>query len=253
VTALKGLRHRLTQGPPILATFCVVPSPDVVEIAILGGLDAVIIDCEHGPISTETAAIMTVAAHSRGGLAIVRVRRADPSLIGAALDLGADGVLVPQIASVGEARVAINAARFAPDGNRGANPFVRAADFGANEAWFSEANASAAVLLMVEGSEGLAAVPSILELPGLDCVFLGPVDISHSLGVPGETEHPRVIAAMEDVVRQSGAKGVAVGAFTHTPAGALRWFARGLRLVAVSTDSKLTLDTFKDASQSARK
>ena len=253
MAALKGLRRRLTQGPPILSTFCVVPSQEIVELAILGGFDAVIIDCEHGPISLETAAMMTVAAHARDGLAIVRVRQAEPSLIGAALDLGADGVLVPQIASVEEARLALAAARFAPDGNRGANPFVRAADFGANDAWFSEANASAAVLLMVEGSDGLAAVPSILQLPGLDCVFLGPVDISHSLGVPGETEHPRVIAAMEDVVRLSAANGVAMGAFTHTPAGALRWFARGLRLVAVSADSKLVFDAFKGASQSSRK
>jgi 4-hydroxy-2-oxoheptanedioate aldolase len=237
----------------MLATFCVVPSPDVVELAILGGLDAVIIDCEHGPISPETAAMMTVAAHARNGLAIVRVRRADPSLIGAALDLGADGVLIPQIGSVEEARLALSAARFAPAGTRGANPFVRASDFGAKEAWFAEANASAAVLLMVEGSEGLAAVPSILQLPGLDCVFLGPVDLSHSLGVPGETEHPRVLAAMEEVVRQSGANGVAIGAFTHTPAGALRWFARGFRLVAVSTDSKLILDAFTVTGQSVRR
>jgi 4-hydroxy-2-oxoheptanedioate aldolase len=236
----------------MLTTFCVVPSPEIVELAILGGFAAVIIDCEHGPISPETAAMMTVAAHARGGLAIVRVRRADPSLIGAALDLGADGVLVPQIGSVEEARLALSAARFAPNGTRGANPFVRAADFGANQAWFTEANASAAVLLMVEGPQGLTAVPSILELPGLDCVFLGPVDLSHSLGVPGETEHPRVLAAIEEVVRQSGAKGVATGAFTHTPAGALSWFGRGLRVVALSTDSKLVLDSLRHASQSAK-
>ncbi len=127
--ALTALRERLKSGAPLLATFSIIPSVEVVELIGLAGFDAVILDIEHGAHGSEALGTLILAAMARGIYPVVRVRSSDPAEIAAALDAGAAGVIVPQIGSLAEAEKAVRAARFAPDGNRGANPFVRGADY----------------------------------------------------------------------------------------------------------------------------
>lgn len=211
----------------------------------LAGFDAVILDMEHGPYGVPALGPLILAARARGLFPVARVRTNEPSLIGAALDAGAAGVLVPQVSSADAARAAVSAARFAPDGSRGANPWVRAADFTAGPEWFARANREAAAMVMIEGMEGVAAVPEILSTPALDAVFLGPVDLSHALGVPGETEHPLVLERVEHVVAQAAARGMAVAVFAPTPKAARRWLDRGVRFVAVGVDTAHVLAGFR--------
>lgn len=246
------LRDRLRAGPPLLATLSIVAAPEIVELLALAGFDAVVLDTEHGPFGTESLPPLILAARSRGLSVLVRVRSADPSLIGAALDAGADGVVVPQVASGEQARTAVRAARFAPEGTRGANPFVRAADFGSNADFFATANSKAAVIVMVEGREGLAQLPEILETPNLDGVLVGPIDLSHALGVPGEIEHHLVLDAARDVIKLAAEKGVCVGMFTPTPTGAQRWLALGVPLVVLGVEATLLLEGLRAAVDRAR-
>ncbi len=236
---LPALRERLRSGPPLLATFSIIPSVEVVELVGLAGFDAIIIDLEHGAHGSEALGPLILAARARGIYPLVRVRTSSPSEIGAALDAGAAGVIVPQIGSLGEADKAVRAARFAPDGNRGANPFVRAADYSGRLEWFAEANRDAAILLMIEGQSALLAAKEIAALPNLDGIFIGPMDLSHALGVPGEMGHPKVVDAITTVIAACKAAGIAAGIFSGTPEAARRWIGEGVTLAGVSVDTAI--------------
>ena len=242
-----GFRASLKRGRPLLATFCLIPTAETVEIAAIAGFDVVILDQEHGPLEIGAVRTMILAATARKVHCIVRVRANDPALIGAALDLGADGVLVPQIGSVEAARRAVAAARFSPEGSRGANPWVRAADFGADEGWYASANARAAVLVMIEGASGAAAAADIMNVRGLDALFLGPVDFSHSLGVPGQVDHPKVVGRFEQLIAAAVAADVACSVFASTADSCSAWLARGARMVAFGCDTAHFLAGFKTA------
>lgn len=234
---LPALRERLRSGVPLIATFSIIPSVEVVELVGLAGFDAVVLDIEHGAHGSEALGPLILAARARGIYPLVRVRSSDPTGIAAALDAGAAGVIVPQIGSLAEAERAVRAARFAPDGNRGANPFVRAADYSGRLEWFAEANRDVAVLLMIEGLGGLEAAEQIVALPHLDGIFIGPIDLSHALGVPGETGHAGVVAAIRSVIAACGTCGVTAGIFAGTPEAARRWIGEGVTLVAVGADA----------------
>lgn len=236
---LPALRERLRSGEPLVATFSIIRSVEVVELVGLAGFDAIILDLEHGSHGSEALGPLILAARARGIYPLVRVRTSRPSEIGAALDAGAAGVIVPQIGSVGEAEKAVRAARFAPEGNRGANPFVRAADYSGRLEWFAEANRDAAILLMIEGRSALLAAGEIAALPNLDGIFIGPMDLSHALGVPGEMGHPSVVEAIRSVISACRSAGITAGIFSGTPEAARRWIGEGVALVGVGADSAI--------------
>jgi 4-hydroxy-2-oxoheptanedioate aldolase len=244
---LPPLRARLKSGSPFLATFSIIPSVEVVELIGLAGYDGVILDVEHGAHQSEALGPLILAARARGIHPLVRVRSSEPTGIAAALDAGAAGVIVPQIGSAEEALRAVRAARFAPDGNRGANPYVRAADYSGRAEWFAEANRDVAVLLMVEGEGGVRELPRILETPGLDGIFLGPMDLSHALGVPGDMANPRVVATIEGVVDACRQKGMTTGIYAGTTEAARRWIARGVTLIGQGVDTFHLLQGLKRA------
>lgn len=232
-----NLRLRLRQNKPFLALFSIIPAVELVEIAAQSGFDGIILDTEHGSYGTETLPALILAAKAYNIFPIVRVRCNDASLIGAALDAGAAGVLVPQIGSIQEATQAVRAARFAPQGARGANPWVRAGGFGCSPRWFETANSETAVLLMIEGAGGLEALDSIMGLPDLDGIFLGPVDLSHALGVPGQINHAAVRTAITGTISRALDAGIAPGVFSPTAAAAKAWLDCGARFVAIGVDT----------------
>jgi 4-hydroxy-2-oxoheptanedioate aldolase len=246
------LPRRLAEAPALLATFSVIAAPEIVELIAIAGFDAVILDTEHGPYGIADLSRLIVAARAAGLYSIARVRSNDAALIGGALDAGADGVLVPQIASAEAARAAVAAAKFAPDGIRGANPFVRAADYGARPSWFAIANPETAVLLMIEGPGGIAALPEILDIPALTGIFLGPVDLSHALGVPGETGHPAVVSKMAEAIAAAAAKGKASAVFAAAPDFAATWREAGVSLIGYGVDTAHALAGLRAAAEAAR-
>jgi 4-hydroxy-2-oxoheptanedioate aldolase len=249
---LPAMRTRLRDGAPFLATFSIIAAVEVVELAALAGFDGIILDIEHGAHQSEALGPLILAARARDCYPLVRVRSSDPTGIAAALDAGAAGVIVPQIGSVAEAEVAVRAARFAPEGNRGANPFVRAADYSGRREWFAEANRDVAVMLMVEGQGGVAALPEILKVATLDGIFIGPVDLSHALGVPGETSHPKVIETIEAAIDACTAAGVATGIFAPTVELARRWIGRGVLLVGIGADTGHIMRAFRETVDAVR-
>jgi len=225
-------------GRVLCGPFLKLSDPAVAEICGLAGFDHVIIDCEHGPLSVGEAQNLIRAAELRGILPFVRVPRNEPSEILRALDVGAVGVHVPHVSTADDARRAVDACRFHPEGERGVCRFVRAAGYTSVPAaqHFAEANARTIVVLHIEGTEGLDHLSEILEVRGVDVVFIGPYDLSQSCGIPGEVHHPKVREKMEGAVAQARAANAVVGTFVESPDEADVWVRLGVQYICYAVD-----------------
>ena len=232
------IRERLVSGPPIIATFNLIDSTDVVEAALVAGFDTVIVDLEHGAATVDTLTRRILAGAAHGADVIVRVPRLDANTIGVVLDAGAAAVLVPHVESAQDAHAAVDAAFFGPIGHRGANPFVRAADFHGDIGWFAAENDRVTVMAMIEGASAIADIASILSVEHLGAAFLGPFDLSHALGVPGQVDHPTVVEAMEGIIAACALAGVASAVFAPSAEMANHWLNLGVSLVALGVDSR---------------
>jgi 4-hydroxy-2-oxoheptanedioate aldolase len=198
------LRDKLMAGAAVLGTWAVVPSPMLIDILGTAGLDFVVIDGEHGAVGFETAQQMVIAAESRDMSPVIRISGVSEPETLKALDIGAHCIQIPNIGSRVMLERAIRHAKFPPVGDRGFSPFVRAADYThENGPRFSrEANANSLLAIHVEGREAVEGIDDILDVSALDIVFLGRYDISKSLGIPGQTDHPSVL----DVMRTAATK-----------------------------------------------
>lgn len=236
LTLVRRFRRRLQQGP-VFGTFSKTSDAAVVETLGLAGLDFIILDQEHGPVSFETLQHLIRAADLAGALPLVRTQDRAPEHIGKALDLGAGGVQVPQVTTAEEARQVVAAARFAPLGSRGVCRFVRAAGYSSvpKAQYFRQAN-EALVIVQLEGETALRNLDAILDVKGVDLVFIGPYDLSQSVGCPGAIDDPRVVARMRTIVRACRDRGLPVGTFVDNPAAAGLWMRQGVRYVACSVD-----------------
>lgn len=227
----------------VVGTFSKTQDPAFIEILGHAGFDFVVLDLEHGANTVSTLLDLIRAAEVTGLFPIVRVKEDTLSLISEVLDVGAGGIQVPQVSTKEDAERVLTMARFAPLGMRGVCRFVRAADYSSmdrNE-YFSRAN-EAIVVLQLEGSEAVANIEDILTVPGLDIVFIGPYDLSQSLGVKGQVANPRVVSAMKSVVHECMKKNVIVGTFVDTMEEAEKWIAAGLKYLCFSVDVGLFSD-----------
>ena len=235
------MKRKLAEQECVIGTFLEIPSPQLVELLGLAGFDFVIIDREHGSIDLNQTEELIRASLSTGISPLVRVAQCDPVLIRQPLDMGAVGVHVPQVGSVDSAQVAIRSSRFHPHGDRGLQPYVRAASFRAHPTaeFLRETSRDVAVIVHIEGKEGVEAIDGILALDGLDVAFIGPYDLSQSLGVPGEVKHPRVREKMVEVVAKGQAAGKCVGTYCDDSETACEWRRMGVRYLAVSIDAAI--------------
>ena len=241
-----SLRDRLEAGETVVGTFQTIDAPVVAELAGLAGMDFVVIDQEHGPLTASSALTCCMAAERGGASPIVRVRANAEGEIQRALDVGADGVEVPQIETREDAAAAAAAARFAPIGDRGLSPYVRAGGYDGGVGYTADQNERTTLIVHVEGERGVENLDDIVSVDGIDVVFLGPYDLSQSLGIPGQVEDERVESVMADVVERVNAAGTVVGTYADDPAMAQRWIDVGVQLVALYADAPLLRGAFAD-------
>lgn len=237
-----SFRSRLAKGETVYGIFCKTTAPEFIECAGFGGFDFCILDQEHGPVGFETLQNLIRAAECSGILPIVRTSDASEGAVAHPLDLRAAGVQVPQVNSLAAAEGVVKAAKFAPKGERGVCRFVRAADFSAMDRreYFSKAN-EALVILQLEGT-AINAYREIAELDGVDVLFIGPYDLSQSLGKPGQVDDPEVQAKIREIIALAKSKGKAVGIFADTPEQVKRWTEAGVQYIAYSVDVGIFTD-----------
>lgn len=244
---INTLKHEIRNGKTSIGTFISHVSPDLVEIIALGGFDFIVIDREHGHLSIESTKNLLRAAELRGMSTVVRVTKNSTTDILQALDVGSQGVQVPQINTVEDAKKAINAAKYFPDGNRGL-ALTRSADYGNVDAfeYFKSANQETLISIHCENIEGFNNLDEILKLPEIDVVFLGPFDMSQSLGIPGQVNHPKLEEISLEVVRLAKKYNKAAGIFVANADEANRRIAQGFRYVTVSVIESFILSACKN-------
>jgi 2-keto-3-deoxy-L-rhamnonate aldolase RhmA len=235
LTTLTGLRARLHSGDLLVGALLGIPDPAVATILGLSGFDFVLVDAEHGPFTLTSLRACVEALGPTPAATIVRPAGNDPTLIKQMLELGVDGIQVPTVASAEEAAAAVQAARFAPDGHRGVG-LGRWSDYGADlPRRLREANASTAVIVMIENTGGADAAAEIAAVEGIDGIAIGPFDLSASLGAIGEARHPLVLETIGRIADAAVAAGVAVGT-ACAPDETAAFSAQGMQLMTVFVD-----------------
>lgn len=220
--------------------------PMFVEVAGLAGFDHVILDTEHGPTDIENQQNNVRAAVLRGALPIIRVAELNENVIGKALDIGAGGVQIPQIRCASDARLAVQYSRFYPYGQRGVCRFVRAANYAYTDRgeYFNQSK-DLIIVIHLEGQEAINNLDEILEVDGIDVLFIGPYDLSQSLGIPGQVDNPVLISAMQEIIEKAKEKGKVIGTFVDTEDQFIRWKKAGIQYL-----NYLDIDIFRKACDS---
>ncbi|MFI3286638.1 MAG: aldolase/citrate lyase family protein [Rikenellaceae bacterium] len=248
------MKNKLAEGKCVLGPFVKMTDPCLLEQAALAGFDFCILDMEHGPINFESALNLIRAAELHGMSPIIRTTDASHENILRALDIGAHGVEVPQVNSREAAESVVSACKFFPEGTRGVCRYTRAAEYTNIDkaAHFAGSNANTMVIVHIEGMEGVNNLAEILEVKGLDVIFLGPYDLSQSCGVPGEVTHPIVVEKMKMAVEMAAAKGVKVGTFVESAERVNFWRDLGVSYLAYAVDVGIYYDACKNIVESCK-
>ncbi len=229
-------RTRLKRRDTLLGTMVTLPSPATAEILADLGFDWLFIDGEHGPLETaDLGAILQVAGPKTA--CIVRVPEAAEVPIKKVLDLGADGIIVPQVNTAEQAARVVRFARYAPEGARGVG-LARAHGYGQRFGeYLAAANREIAVIVQAEHALAVENIEAIVRVPGVDAVLLGPYDLSASLGKMGRVDDPVVIDAIRRVTDACRAAEMPLGYFGVTAAAVRPYAAQGYTLIVAGVDT----------------
>jgi 2-keto-3-deoxy-L-rhamnonate aldolase RhmA len=216
-------------------------SPNVARIFAAAGFDFVFIDMEHTPFGLETVARMIEAARSSGSAPIVRVPQAEQVWVSRVLDSGAQGIIVPRVNAARQVADIVSWTRYPPHGKRGFACTAAQTDWKTVEpgAFIESVHEQTLVVVQIEREEALDNLESMLAIPHVDVACLGYMDLSVDLGIPGEMDHPRMVAAIDRLITVARRSRVAPGIISPDIAAVTRWVERGMRFVSYATDAVL--------------
>jgi 4-hydroxy-2-oxoheptanedioate aldolase len=233
------LKQRWAEGGAALNGWLMLPSPFVAELMAHQGFDSLTIDMQHGLMGYETMVAMLQAISTTDVTPVVRVPWNDPSLLMRAADAGAYAIICPMINSRTECEAFVGALRFPPAGYRSYGP-VRARVYGGGD-YVEHADSLVATIAMIETAEALDAVDDIASTPGLDALYVGPADLSISLGGSQRTDYtdPYLLSQLERIVGAGRRNGIAVGLHNATAEYAARAVDMGFQFVTLASDTGL--------------
>jgi 4-hydroxy-2-oxoheptanedioate aldolase len=230
-----SLRERLTAGQTCTGLWSLLPGVVAAELAAGTGADYVVFDLQHGALAEAELPGVTAAVAAAGAVPLVRTRSAGAADIGRALDLGAHGVVVPSVLGVEHARAVVASCRYGPAGTRSAGRLSGGSD-------------EPLVVVMVETAGALAELDALLALDGVDAVYVGPMDLSLSLGRAGED----IGDVLSDVIARARAAGVPVGVHAADGATAAGFAAQGATLVTAAMDHRVLVAALTQELRTAR-
>jgi 4-hydroxy-2-oxoheptanedioate aldolase len=237
----------LAAGQRQLGIWNTIGGNTVPELLGGSGFDWVLVDCEHAAIETvEVLPALQAIGQNPDTSAVVRVAANDPALFKRVLDMGAQTVMVPYVQTAGEAAAAVNAMRYGPNGMRGMAGMTRATRYGQVEDYYNKAEEELCLIVQVETLEGLGNLDAIAQTDGVDAVFIGPADLSASMGLRGQVTHPNVDKAITEAITKLLDMDVPAGVMALDPAVAERYLACGASFVAVAVDLVMLADAVAD-------
>ena len=231
-----AFKRAILAGRHQVGLWCMIPGSFVTEALAGAGFDWLLLDTEHSPADVLTVLPQLQAAAAYNVSAVVRPAANDPVLIKRLLDCGAQSLLIPYVQSVAEAEAAVAAVRYPPEGIRGVAGLTRASRFGRVPGYAKHAAEEICLLVQVDTKKSLDAIEDIAAVEGVDGIFIGPGDLSASLGHPGELFHPEVVAAVEGAISRVAAAGKPAGVLTYDLDFARRCMDLGTLFTAVGAD-----------------
>ena len=225
---------------PLIGMWVSTASTVSAEICAGSGLDWLLVDMEHGPntLTTVLAQLQVIEAYRVP--AVVRVPIGDPVVIKQVLDLGAQNLLVPMVASADQARAVVAATRYPPEGVRGVgSALARSGRWGRVPRYVEEASAHVSLIVQVESADAVDAAGDIAAVDGVDGVLVGPADLAASLGLPGQQTHPDVVDAVHRVFAAVHAAGKSAGVNAFDPVAADGYLEAGAGFISVGADVTL--------------
>jgi 4-hydroxy-2-oxoheptanedioate aldolase len=241
------IRERALSGETLGGTFLNLGSSLTAEIAGRAGMDWVTIDLEHGSGNRGELLHQLQALEGTGTAPVVRVPWNDSPTFKRMLDLGPSGIMVPLVNNREEAELAVRSMRYPPEGCRGAATYNRACGFGLGfDRYFGEANNNLLTVAQIETAEALSNLEDIASVEGLDVLFVGPLDLSLSLGIPRQFDHPRIDEALLKVVSVARDKGKAPGILAGNKKMLDRFQERGFTFLACGSDGSAVAERFAE-------
>lgn len=227
------VKQKLARGEVVWGASAVVPDAFANQLVISTGVDFLWIDTEHCPFGPEDLGLLPILARKSNCMPMVRVAGLDPNLIKKSLDAGAMSIMVPQVNNAEEARAAIRAAKYPPDGTRGVSPLWT---FHMGVSWddyLPNANQEICMVLQIESVDGMENIESIAALDGADVLFAGPADLSAALGIIGQMKHPRLKTFLAEFPKRVAATGKAAGISVGSYDAAKEAYEQGYRFISI--------------------
>jgi 2-keto-3-deoxy-L-rhamnonate aldolase RhmA len=241
---MNGFRQRLQKGEVLLGQMVLeLFTPGIGPMLAACGLDFVIFDMEHGRCDISLMSEMIASCRGSGIVPMARVPDLNFAPLSRVLDLGARGVMVPRVETKRQAEDVVSQLKYAPAGKRGvalgiAHDLYRA---GSPE-FFAQANDEIAVILLLETEKAFENLDDIVSVPGVDVAWMGHYDLTVSMGIPAQFDHPRLLAAMDALVAACRKHGVAPGFLPPSPESAVHWVDKGFRAISLGSDIGVFLD-----------
>ncbi len=242
------LKEKIYRGEVTLGTWLTIGSPEVSEALSSLPLDWVVIDLEHSPLEIYQAEMLLMGLKGSPIVPIIRVPILDQVYVKRALDIGAQGILYPLINTPEEAELAVKYAKYPPEGVRGVGP-RRAIMYGAYDItkYYEEANKNILVLVQIETRKALENLAGILEVEGIDGVFVGPNDLSASLGVFRSFDAPEFKKALAGIVRAAREKRKIAGIMSDSPQDAANKARMGFNFISIASDISMLIRSYESA------
>jgi 2-dehydro-3-deoxyglucarate aldolase/4-hydroxy-2-oxoheptanedioate aldolase len=245
-------RKRLLSGDVLVGTLITIPSAEVAEIMAGVGFDWLFIDTEHSPFNAHGAQTFLQAA-GQNCPCVIRVPASDEVWIKKALDIGANGIIAPLVNSAADAEAIVRMCKYPPDGTRGVG-ISRAHQYGlAFNQYMERANDEIAVILQAETAQAVKNISEIVKVPGIDAIFIGPYDLSASLGKMGQLTDPEVKQAIQTIAEACQKAGVRLGIFAATAEAVEPFIQQNFTLLAIGTDGLLMAQNAKDLLEAVSK
>ena len=233
------VKQLLRENKPAIGTWLVLPDPFAAQVMARVGFDWVNVEMEHSPITLETAALMFQMIAQAGSVPLVRVPWNTGENVKRVLDCGAWGIVFPMTNSKAEAEAAVAAAKYPPRGFRSVGGSMQAISFGTDAGtYYARANDETMVIIQIEHIKAVERAEEILSVPGIDAMFIGPTDLSASMGLKpsGDAEDPKVREAIEHARAVAAKCGVASGIHVFSPEAVAQRIKEGFRFIALASD-----------------
>ncbi|MFN2486398.1 MAG: HpcH/HpaI aldolase/citrate lyase family protein [Acidimicrobiia bacterium] len=233
---MNGVLESIRRGKAVLGPVLTMTDEFVAELIGNAGFDFVLIDTQHSPIGIETLQRLMIALRSSQSTILVRIPWNDTAAICQVLDLGADGIIVPLVNSAADARRAVDAAKYPPEGNRSWGPRRAARIHGGPEIYGRTANDRIMILPQIETDDAVSNLDEILDVPGVSGIMIGPADLANSLGYSEDRSNSDVEKVIKQVLDRCLERGVPFGHFTNTFERSREWIERGALITTCGID-----------------